>query len=180
MRARTASAALLAAAALVAAPAAAAVAANPQGVFGKGRAAKAEARATAGKLEAKLNGSHGKRSFVLGGRVVAVTLPADDTTPGTLTLTVRGGRFKNLRGTDVTVLVSADAKVTRDGVQDLSAVLVGDHVVVRSRQLDLSVTKEPGVGWTLTGTATAVRVVANASASSVEPAEPADGAPTTA
>ncbi len=89
-------------------------------------------------------------------------------TPATLTLTVHGGRYKDLRGTDVTVTVLADAKVTRDGVVDLSAVLVGDHVVVKSRDFDFVVDRTTLVP-TVTVTATVSRVVANARDAVVAP-----------
>lgn len=66
----------------------------------------------------------------------------------------------DLRGTDVTVTVLPDAKVTRDGVVDLSAVLVGDHVVVKSRDLDFVVDRTTVVP-SVTVTATVGRVVAS-------------------
>lgn len=176
MRARTASATLLVVAALVAAPAAGAVAAGPPA----GHVSKASAKAIAHKLEHALN-AH--RSFVLGGKVTAVTvadLTVDPTATSTLTFTVHGGRFKALRGTDLTVTVPTTAKVTRDGVVDLSKVLVGDHVVVRFHQLDLSVVRDPATGWTLTGQAVAVRVAASPTDDSVEPAPAPTDTTTTA
>ena len=160
MRARTASASVFLAAALVAAPAASALAGtSPDTGTGATKSSAAKARAEARRLEAK---AHSKRFFVLGGTVTTVT-PADPLVVGstsTLTFTVHGGRYKELRGTDVTVTVLPDAKVTRDGVVDLSAVLPGDHVVVKSRDFDFSVDKtvSPAV---VTVTATVSRVVAS-------------------
>jgi hypothetical protein len=167
---RTSSAALLAAAALVLAPAAAALAADTPGAgTGVTKSQVAKARAEARKLEKQ---AKSKGRVVLNGTVKAVTaavapVAATETTAAvvgadaTLTLTVHGGRYKALRGTDVTVTVLADAKVTRDGVVDLSAVLVGDHVVVKSRDFDFAVDTTTLVP-TVTVTATVGRVVANA------------------
>lgn len=160
MRARTASASLLVAAALVAAPAASALAETSAATRpGVTKSEVAKARAEARRLEAK---AHSKRFFVLGGTVTGVSL-ADAAVEGstsTLTFTVHGGRYKALRGTDVTVTVLPDAKVTRDGVVDLSAVVAGDHVVVKSRDFDFSVdrTTETAV---VTVTATVSRVAAS-------------------
>ena len=169
MSVRTSSAALLTAAALVLAPAVAAVADTPATGTGVSKSQLAKARAEARKLEKQ---AKAKGRVVLGGTVKAVTaavapVAATETTPevlgseATLTLTVHGGRYKELRGTDVTVTVLPDAKVTRDGVVDLSAVLVGDHVVVKSRDFDFVVDKTTAVP-TVTVTATVGRVVANA------------------
>jgi hypothetical protein len=167
---RSSSAALLAAAALVLAPAAAALAADTAAAgTGVTKAKLAKARAEARKLERQANA---RGRVVLGGTVKAVTpavapVLATDTTPAvvgsgaTLTLTVHGGRYKDLRGTDVTVTVLADAKVTRDGVVDLSAVLVSDHVVVKSRDFDFAVDRTAAVP-SITVTAAVGRVVANA------------------
>jgi hypothetical protein len=169
---RSSSAALLVAAALVLAPAAAALAADtPAAGSGTGatKSQLAKARAEARKLERQ---AKAKGRVVLGGTVKAVTsavapVAATDIAPAvvgaeaTLTFTVHGGRYKDLRGTDVTVTVLADAKVTRDGVVDLSAVLVGDHVVVKSRDFDFVVDRTTVVP-SVTVTATVGRVVANA------------------
>ena len=169
MSVRTSSAALLAAAALVLAPAAGALAADTPAGTGVTKSQVAKARAEARKLEKQ---AKAKGRVVLNGTVKAVTaavapVAATDTAAAvvgadaTLTLTVHGGRYKALRGTDVTVTVRADAKVTRDGVVDLSAVLVGDHVVVKSRDFDFVVDTTTLVP-TVTVTATVGRVVANA------------------
>lgn len=171
MSVRSSSAALLVAAALVLAPAAAALAADTPaaGTTGATKSQLAKARAEARKLERQ---AKAKGRVVLGGTVKAVTAavapvaatdvaPAVEGTEATLTFTVHGGRYKDLRGTDVTVTVLADAKVTRDGVVDLSAVLVGDHVVVKSRDFDFVVDRTTVVP-SVTVTATVGRVVANA------------------
>lgn len=169
MRARTASASLFLAAALVAAPAASALAGTSPGTTtGATKHSIAKARAEAHRLEAR---AHSKRFFVLGGKVTAVT-PADPTVAGstsTLTFTVHGGRYKELRGTDVTVTVLPDAKVTRDGVVDLPAVQIGDHVVVKSRDFAFSVDKTVSPA-AVTVTATVSRVAASPTDDSVEPA----------
>ena len=170
MSVRSASAALLVAAALALAPAAAAVADDGGSTStGVSKSQLAKARAEARKLERQ---AKAKGKVVLGGKVKAVIAPvapldATDTAAAvlaadaTLTFTVHGGRYKDLRGTDVTVTVLADAKVTRDGVVDLSAVLVGDHVVVKSRDFDFVVDRTTLVP-TVTVTATVHRVVATA------------------
>jgi hypothetical protein len=170
MSVRSASAALLVTAALALAPAAAAVADDGGSTStGVSKSQLAKARAEARRLEKQ---AKAKGRVVLGGTVKAVTaavapVAGTDTTPAvegaeaTLTFTVHGGRYKDLRGTDVTVTVLADAKVTRDGVVDLSAVLVGDHVVVKSRDFDFVVDRTTLVP-TVTVTATVHRVVANA------------------
>ena len=165
------------AAALVLAPAAAAVADDAATAPGVTKSQVAKAKAQARKLEKQAKASG---RVVLGGTVKAVVpavapvvatelAPAVEGTPATLTFTVHGGRYKDLRGTDVTVTVLADAKVTRDGVVDLSAVLVGDHVVVKSRDFDFVVDRTTLVP-TVTVTATVSRVVANARTVEVAPA----------
>lgn len=149
MRARTASAAVLAAAALTLAPATAALAHSSSHSTGGTTASsaakvKAEDRAATRSRAAKLERKAAKRkNFVLGGKVTAVSLadPAVEGSESTLTLAVHGGRYQALRHTEVTVTVAADAKVTRDGVVDLAAVQVGDHVVVKSRDFEISGTR---------------------------------------
>ncbi|HEX7188227.1 MAG TPA: hypothetical protein VF423_08385 [Actinomycetes bacterium] len=177
MHVRSSSAALLVAAALVLAPAAAAVADDAATAPGVTKSQVAKAKAQARKLERQAKASG---RVVLGGTVKAVVpavapvvatelAPAVEGTPATLTFTVHGGRYKDLRGTDVTVTVLADAKVTRDGVVDLSAVLAGDHVVVKSRDFDFVVDRTTLVP-TVTVTATVHRVVANAREAVAAPA----------
>ena len=166
MRARTVSASLLVAVAMIAAPAVAVADTGPgsHGGGGHARSQAAKARAAAHRLEVQAR-SH--RSFVLGGTVTAVQAPVVATdvapaAPGTLTFVVHGGRWKVLRGATVTVTVAPDAKVTRGGVVDLTAVLPGDHVVVKSHRVD--VTPVPAVTAadpvTFTVTAVAHRVAA--------------------
>ena len=168
MHVRSSSAALLVAAALALAPAAAAVADSPATTTGVTKSQVAKAKAQARKLERQANA---KGRVVLGGTVKAVALAvapvaategvaAVEGVPASLTFTVHGGRYKDLRGTDVTVTVLPDAKVTRDGVVDLSAVLVGDHVVVKSRDFDFVVDRTTAVA-TVTVTATVNRVAAS-------------------
>lgn len=77
---------------------------------------------------------HGK--FVLVGTVTA----ADG---GSITLTVKGGNQRDLRGTSQVVTVAPGASVQRnDADAQLSDVLVGDHVMVKG-------TKD-GAGFTAT------------------------------
>ena len=127
------SASMLVAAALLAAPVAPAFAGTggEPGHAGKGKVAKARAEARSVEAQAR-----GHRNFVLGGSVTAV-----DAAAGTLSFTVHGGRYKALRTTVVTVTVDPMAKVTRDGDATLADVLVGDHVVVKSRSFEVTGTK---------------------------------------
>jgi hypothetical protein len=71
------------------------------------------------------HGQKGKKAHVkfnLGGRVTAVA--ADS-----VTFKVHGGKFKALRGTDLTVAVADGARVRRNGVAVTPAdLVVGDHV----------------------------------------------------
>ena len=160
MRARTVSASLLVAVAMIAAPAVAVADTGPgsHGGAGHSRSQAAKARAAAHRLEVQAR-SH--RSFVLGGTVTAVQAPVVATdlvpaAPGTLTFVVHGGRWKVLRGATVTVTVAPDAKVTRGGVVDLTAVLPGDHVVVKSHQVDVTTVAPLVAGDPVTFTVTAV------------------------
>jgi len=153
VRARSATAALVTAVALAVTPATAVLAEDgstgpgvTKSAEGKAKAAEAKARAKARKLD-RTAGARG--ALVLGGRVVAV-----DTATGSLTFTVRGGRYKVLRGTDVTALVSPEAKVTRDGVVTLAEVQVGDHVVVKAWRFDFTLAEVPGADATAAPTVT--------------------------
>jgi len=159
VRARSATAALVTAVALAVTPATAVLAdegAAGPGVGasvkargadkGKVKAAEAKARAKARKLERTATA---RGALVLGGRVVAV-----DAATGSLTFTVHGGRYKVLRGTDVTALVSPEAKVTRDGVVTLAEVQVGDHVVVKAWRFDFTLAEVPGADATAAPTVT--------------------------
>lgn len=132
------------------------------------QSALAKAKSDARRLDRLADG---KKNFVLGGRVVSV---AGDQ----LAFTAHGGRYKALRGTVVTVTVAADAKITREGAVDgfpflLSAVLMGDHVVVKSRDVTFSVLTAaadplaPTVLTTVTVEATVHRVAASPTDASV-------------
>jgi hypothetical protein len=171
---RLATSALLSAA-LVVAPAAAAFAAGTPGLDAR---TKAQARAAAHHLEHALN-AH--RSVVVGGKLVSVTADdplTTDVNEGQVVLTVHGGRFKLLRGTDVTVVVDSIAKVTRDGAATLADLVAGDHVVARLTGVYLKVSKDSNAKWVLEGTATAKRVAASPAADTSDSADAADSAPT--
>ena len=154
--------ALLVAGALVAAPLTAASAADS--TTGTTAAQTAKARAAMHRLTHKAN-AH--RSFVLGGKVTAVAVAATPTSASTLTFVVHGGAYQALRGVEVTVDVPATAKVTRDGVVELAAVLVGDHVTVRSHDFafvleTVAATADAPASVHVTVTASVVRVAASA------------------
>lgn len=172
MRARAATAAMFTAAALAMAPMTAAVAedapvkpAMTKSAEARAKSAEARAKAKAKKearrLERALGGN--KRTVVLGGTLVSVAPedPVVEDDASSLTLTVHGGRFKLLRGTEFTVTVGEGAKVTREGLAELGDLLAGDHVVVKLRGLDLKVVKDDEGQWVMEGTAAAVRVVAS-------------------
>jgi hypothetical protein len=164
VRHRLATAAVLSAA-LVVAPAAAAFAAGTPGLDAR---TKAQARVAAHHLEHALN-AH--RSVVVGGKLVSATADdplTTDVNEGQVVLTVHGGRFKLLRGTDVTVVVDSTAKVTRDGAATLADLVAGDHVVTRLTNVDLSVTKDADGQWVLQGTGTAKRVAASPAADTTD------------
>lgn len=164
MHARFAATSLLAAAVLLTAPVAGAVAENPTDARpGVTKSAEAKAKAKAkGKAKGKEKAAEAKarklekradkaKKFVLGGTVQAV-----DAASSTLTFTAHGGRYKALRGTEVTVSVASDAKVTRDGVVTLAEVQAGDHVVVKAHQVEMT-----AVDATLVVEATVHRVAAS-------------------
>jgi hypothetical protein len=166
VRHRLATAAVLSAA-LVVAPAAAAFAVGAPGLDARTRA---QARAAAHRLEHALN-AH--RSVVVGGKLVSASADdplTTDVNEGQVVLTVHGGRFKLLRGTDLTVVVDSTAKVTRDGTATLADLVAGDHVVTRLTGVDLSVTKDGNGQWVLQGTATAKRVAASPAAGTTDTA----------
>lgn len=149
MHVRSAATSLLAAAVLLTAPVAGAVAEDSTDARpGVTKSAEAKAKAQARKLEKRADKA---KKFVVGGTVQAV-----DAAGSTLTLTVHGGKYKPLRGTEVTVTVAADAKVTRDGVVTLAEVQPGDHVVVKAHQVELT-----AVDATLVVDATVHRVAAS-------------------
>lgn len=143
--------------------------------------AKAEARAAAkaaAKAEAKRaaklirNKADDHRVFVLGGEVAAV-----DAAAGTLTVLVHGGPYKLLRGTEVTVSVDPDAKVTREGEATLADLVVGDHVVVKARTVTLTITAAVEDGEpTVTVTAVVSRVAASPQADEDESSDDSEDA----
>ena len=142
------------------------------------RRAKAEERRAAAKAEAKRaaklirNKADDHRVFVLGGEVAAV-----DAVAGTLTVTVHGGPYKLLRGTEVTVSVDPDAKVTRGGEATLADLVVGDHVVVKARTVTLTITVGVEDGEpTVTVTAVVSRVAASPQADEDESTDDSEDA----
>jgi hypothetical protein len=75
-----------------------------------------------GKHKQKGKKAHAK--FNLGGRLTAV-----DAAAGTVTFRVHGGKFKALRGTDLTVTLADGARVRRNGsAATLADLVAGDHV----------------------------------------------------
>ena len=171
MRARAASASLFVAAGLILAPVNVALADTATATHpGVTQSALAKAKSDARRL-GRL--AHGKKNFVLGGRVVSV---AGDQ----LAFTAHGGRYKALRGTVVTVTVAPDAKITREGAVEgvpvlLAAVLVGDHVVVKSRTFTFSVltaAADPLAPTVLTTTVTVAATVHRVAASPTDASVP--------
>lgn len=155
MRARTASASLLVAVALAVSPMTAAVADGSTDTSpGVTRSAEAKLKAQARKLERAANA---RGAIVLGGEVQSVAGQI-------LTFTVHGGRYKVLRGTDLTVIVAFDAKITKNETEGatLADLVAGDHVVVKSRAFDFIVdTSTDPATMTVTVTATVTRVAAS-------------------
>jgi hypothetical protein len=97
-----------------------------------------------------------KRKVVYSG-----TLTAVDPNGATLTLQVRGGRDKKLRGTAVTLVVPDAARITRNGASvDLSGLQAGDRVTVQARQKDKVIT--------------VLRVIARAAKATPAPTTPGD------
>jgi hypothetical protein len=73
-----------------------------------------------------------RAKFNLGGRLTAV-----DAEAGTVTFRVHGGKFKALRGTELTVLVADGARVRRnDAAATLADFQVGDKVRAKGLRLD--------------------------------------------
>lgn len=102
----------------VAKPSKPAKAAKPNNAAKADKAAKNAKGAKAAKVRTK---------FVNAGTVTAVNAAA-----GTITLRVRGGRDKALRGQLLTVTVTATTKIQRnDAAATLASVAVGDHVNVK-------------------------------------------------
>lgn len=85
----------------------------------------------------KAGKSHGKkdqaqRKFNLGGRLTAV-----DAAAGTATFRVHGGKFKALRGTELTVVLGDGARVWRNDVAaTLADFQVGDQVRAKGLRVD--------------------------------------------
>jgi hypothetical protein len=85
----------------------------------------------------KAGKSHGKkdqaqRKFNLGGRLTAV-----DAAAGTATFRVHGGKFKALRGTELTVVLGDGARVWRnDAPATLADFQVGDKVRAKGLRVD--------------------------------------------
>lgn len=90
---------------------------------------KPAATATANKGKSEENKKKGKVKFALHGTVVSVV-------DNQLTFTVKGGKFKKLRGTDLSVTVAADAKIVRNEETVLLAgVQAGDRVNVKGKRV---------------------------------------------
>ncbi|HEY3604377.1 MAG TPA: DUF5666 domain-containing protein [Sporichthyaceae bacterium] len=76
-----------------------------------------------------------KAKFSLAGRLVSV-----DTTANTLTFTVHGGK-KALRNTDVTVAVTPDTRIKRNGkAATLATLQAGDHVSIKGTHVGTTYT----------------------------------------
>jgi hypothetical protein len=81
---------------------------------------------------------HSKPAFVHAGRVSSV-----DAAAGTVSFVVRGGQNKALRGCVLTVVVTADTKLLRNGVVATVAELgAGDHVNVKGTSAKDATTSE--------------------------------------
>lgn len=89
-------------------------------------------RAVHSSHAAKSGHAHLLTSFALAGTVTAV-----DPAASSLTFTVHGGRVKALRGTELTVHVTASTSLRRNGEPaHLAAVVAGDHVTTRGSITD--------------------------------------------
>jgi hypothetical protein len=109
-------------------PAAPALAANAGRLGGPSHSTTGQNRADHTK--------HARTKFVAAGRLVSV-----DPAAGTLTLTVRGGRDKALRGHLLTVTVTSRTTVRRnDDAADLGDLLPGDHVNVKGTKTAMTYT----------------------------------------
>jgi hypothetical protein len=70
------------------------------------------------------SGKKAHTKFNLGGRITAV-----DAAAGSVTFRVHGGKFKALRGTELTVTAADGARIRRNGgAVTLADLVVGDHV----------------------------------------------------
>ncbi|MDX6300152.1 MAG: hypothetical protein QOF53_1366 [Nocardioidaceae bacterium] len=77
-------------------------------------------------------GKNAHAKFNLGGRITAV-----DALAGTVTFRVHGGKFKALRGTELTVSVADGARVRRNhSAATLADFQIGDKVRAKGVQLD--------------------------------------------
>ncbi|MEP7054441.1 MAG: hypothetical protein ABI912_04265 [Actinomycetota bacterium] len=93
--------------------------------------------------------------LVLAGTVTAVS-------PTSITFTVHGGRYKALRGTSVSAVVTATTKVSRnDADSAIASVKVGDHVNVKTIKTDAVTTTVGTVVTTTPAVFTAVRISAS-------------------
>lgn len=96
---------------------------------GKDRADKGKKKQK-GKKAKKAKKASSK--FNLGGSLTAV-----DTEAGTVTFRVRGGKFKAVRGTELTVVVGETARVRRnDAAATLADFQVGDKVRAKGSRVD--------------------------------------------
>jgi len=111
-----------------AAPASHSVAA-PHGSDGQGSDHKSD-KGKAGKSHSKKE--QAQRKFNLGGSLTAV-----DAVAGTATFRVHGGKFKALRGTELTVVLADGARVRRnDAAATLADFQVGDQVRAKGLRVD--------------------------------------------
>lgn len=80
----------------------------------------------------KHKGKEARAKFNLGGRLTAV-----DAAAGTVTFRVHGGRFKAVRGTELTVVVADSARVRRnEAAATLLDFVVGDRVRAKGVRAD--------------------------------------------
>ncbi|MBA3743779.1 DUF5666 domain-containing protein [Sporichthya sp.] len=82
--------------------------------------------------EHKQKGKAARAKFNLGGRLTAVDVEA-----GTVTFRVHGGKFKAVRGTELTVIVADGARVRRnEAAATLADLQVGDRVRAKGLRHD--------------------------------------------
>ncbi len=82
--------------------------------------------------EHKQKGKAARAKFNLGGRLTAVDVEA-----GTVTFRVHGGKFKAVRGTELTVIVADGARVRRnEAAATLADLQVGDRVRAKGVRQD--------------------------------------------
>lgn len=86
----------------------------------------------ADKSKHKQKGEQARAKFNLGGRLTAV-----DAEAGTVTFRVHGGKFKAVRGTELTVIVADGARVRRnEAAATLADFQVGDRVRAKGVRVD--------------------------------------------